>query len=124
MRLQKIDSIMFRVRDLEKAATFYEKTLGLKKAWTDLENGMIGFVFPQSDSEIVIHNHPEFPNPDFSFLVENVEKFCKEFRRNGGNVMKEPFDVRTGKFAVIQDLDKNPIPIIDLTKFGGRPKYD
>jgi len=34
-RLLKIDNIMYFVSDLEKAANFYEKVLGLKRAWND-----------------------------------------------------------------------------------------
>ena len=120
----KIDNIAFFVKDLEKAAIFYEDVLGLKRVWTDSERGMIGFVFPQSDSEIVIHNDSTLPNPDFSFLVENVENFCGEFRKQGYQVLFGPVEVRCGKFATLSDPDGNKIPIIDLTKFGGKVRYD
>jgi predicted enzyme related to lactoylglutathione lyase len=123
-KLLKIDNIMFFVKDLEKASKFYENVLGLKRVWTDKKNKMIGFVFDESDSEIVIHGDPEIPNPDFSFLVENVEQFCEEYREKGYSLIREPFDVRCGKFAILADPDGNAIPIIDLTKFGNKPRYD
>ena len=123
-KLRKIDNIMFRVKDLEASAKFYSEVLGLKQVWKDDEHQMIGFVFPESNSEIVIHTIPDIPNPDFSFLVDDVEEFVKEFRNKGYKVCKEPFDVRPGKFAVLSDLDGNLINIIDLTKFGNKPKYD
>jgi len=123
-KLLKIDNIMFFVKDLEKASKFYENVLGLKRVWTDKKNKMIGFVFDESDSEIVIHGDPEIPNPDFSFLVENVEQFCEEYRKKGYSLIREPFDVRCGKFAILADPDGNAIPIIDLTKFGNKPRYD
>lgn len=124
MGLLKIDNIMFRVKDLKKSAKFYEKELGMKKVWEDTHNGMIGFAFPHGDSEIVIHSNPEIPNPDFSFLVDNVENFCKDFVKKGHKIIIKPFDIRCGKLAVISDEDGNSIPICDLTKFGGKPKYD
>jgi len=123
-RLLKIDNIMFFVKDLEKASKFYENVLGLKRVWTDKKNKMIGFVFDESDSEIVIHGDPEIPNPDFSFLVENVEQFCEEYRKKGYSLIREPFDVRCGKFAILADPDGNAIPIIDLMKFDNKPRYD
>ncbi|MDD4990182.1 MAG: VOC family protein [Candidatus Pacebacteria bacterium] len=123
-KLLKIDNIMFYVKDLEKAAKFYEENFGLIRAWSDDENKMIGFVFEQSDSEIVIHSNPEIPNPDFSFLVENVEDFCKTYEASGGRVVENPLDVRCGKFAILSDQDGNKIPVIDLTKFGGKAKYN
>jgi len=123
-KLLKIDNIMFFVKDLEKASKFYENVLGFKRVWTYKKNKMIGFVFDESDSEIVIHGDPEIPNPDFSFLVENVEQFCEEYRKKGYSLIREPFDVRCGKFAILADPDGNAIPIIDLTKFGNKPRYD
>ena len=122
--LLKIDSIMFYVTDLEKAAEFYADVLGLRRVWTDEKRGMIGFVFRESNSEIVIHNDSSLPNPSFSFSVRNVKAFCNEYRAKGGAVVREPFEVRCGKYAVIADPDGNELPIIDLTKFGNKPRYD
>lgn len=120
----KIDSIMFYVSDLEKSAKFYESILGLKIGWTDEEERMIGFLLPENSSEIVIHNDPDLPNPSFSFLVRDVEKFCDDYKKKGYRLVKEPFEVRCGKFAVLADPDGNELPIIDLTKFGDKPRYD
>lgn len=122
--LRKIDNIMYRVKDLDTSAKFYSEVLGLKQVWRDDEHQMIGLVFPESDSEIVIHLLANIPNPDFSFLVDNVEEFVKEFRDNGYKVCKEPFDIRSGKFAVLSDPDENVINIMDLTKFDNTPKFD
>ena len=122
--LAKVDSIMFRVKDLDSAARFYEDALGLRRVWTDNERGMIGLMLAESDSEVVIHTDPDLPNPSFSFLVEDVRRFSDKHRGAGHAVLAEPFEVRTGYFAVLGDEDGNEIPIIDLTKFGNRPRYD
>lgn len=122
--LIKIDSIMFRVTDLDASAAFYSAVLGLRQVWRDDGHQMIGFVFPESDSEIVIHTNPDIPNPDFSFLVNDVEAFVRTVRDADHTVLVEPFDVRTGKLAVLSDPDGNAISIIDLTGFGRRPQYD
>lgn len=95
----------------------------MARAWQDDEKKMIGFVFEKSDSEIVLHNDNSLPNPDFSFLVENVEDFCKTYEADGGKIAESPFEVRCGKFAILSDPDGNKISIIDLTKFGGQPRY-
>lgn len=123
-KLLKIDSILFYVEDLEISAEFYEKELGLKKVWSDTDSKMIGFLPSENNSEIVIHNDRSLPNPSFSFSVEDVVQFCQEHKKAGFKVLVEPFNVRTGKFAVVADLDGNAIPIIDLTQFGGKPRYD
>jgi predicted enzyme related to lactoylglutathione lyase len=56
--------------------------------------------------------------------VENVEQFCEEYRKKGYSLIREPFDVRCGKFAILADPDGNAIPIIDLMKFDNKPRYD
>ena len=122
--LAKVDSIMFRVKDLDSAARFYEDALGLRRVWTDRERGMIGLILAESDSEVVIHDDPDLPNPSFSFLVSDVRRFCSQHRGAGHEVLSEPFEVRSGYFAILGDEDGNEIPIIDLTKFGNRPRYD
>jgi lactoylglutathione lyase len=123
-KLLKIDNIMFYVADLEKSERFYSDVLGLNKRWEDKERSMAGFTFEGSDSEIVIHNDVNLPKFDYSFLVSDVVSFCNEVKAKGYSILKEPFDVRTGKFAILSDPDGNAIPIIDLTKFGGVPRYD
>ena len=115
---------MFRVKNLNKSLEFYQKVLGLEKVWEDKRNNMIGLKFIGSDSEIVIHTNKNIPNPDFSFLVDDVEKFVKGYIKKGYNLEKRPFEVRCGKLAVLKDLDNNKISIIDLSKFKGKPRYD
>ena len=122
--LRKIDSVMLRVTDLEASARFYGEVMGLRRAWTDAENQMIGFLFPGNDSELVIHTGPGQDSPSYSFSVEDVVEFCERYRERGYTVLMEPFEVRCGMYAVLADPDGNRINIIDLTKFGGEPKYD
>jgi predicted enzyme related to lactoylglutathione lyase len=122
--LRKIDSVMMRVTDLESSARFYEEAMGLKRAWTDAENQMIGFLFPGNNSELVIHTDPGLSSPSYSFSVEDVVEFCRRFREQGYTVLMEPFEVRCGMYAVLADPDGNRINIIDLSKFGGEPRYD
>ena len=122
--LRKIDSIMMRVTDLDSSARFYEEVMGLRRAWTDRENQMIGFLFPGNNSELVIHTDPGLSSPSYSFSVDDAVEFCRRFREQGYTVLMEPFEVRCGMYAVLADPDGNRINIIDLTKFGGEPRYD
>jgi len=94
--LRKIDSIMMRVTDLESSARFYEEVMGLKRAWSDNENRMVGFLFSENNSELVIHTDPGLSNPSYSFSVDDVVEFCEGFREQGYSVLVEPFEVRCG----------------------------
>lgn len=124
VKIKKIDCIMYCVTNLEKAAKFYEEVLGLKKGWFDQKEEMIGFLLPDTESEIVLHKDTTLPNPDINFQVENVDLFCEYYLNRGYQVELEPIEVRCGKYAVLVDPDGNKIPIIDLTNFGGKPRYD
>ncbi len=115
---------MYRVTDLQKSAGFYTKVLGLKQVWEDKERNMIGFIFPKSDAEIVIHANPDLPSFDYCYLVNDVTDACREFEAAGYTVKLQPVSARPGKYAILQDPDGNEIPIIDLTAFGGVPRYD
>jgi len=124
LEMLRIDSVMLYVENLEETARFYEEELGLKRGWTDMEHGMIGLLFPKGETELVLHSDPEIPSPTFAIQVEDVEAYCREYRRRGHRVLMNPIEVRCGKYAVIADPEGNPIPIIDLTKFEGKPRYD
>lgn len=124
LHLKKIDCVMYYVDDLEKATKFYEEVLGLKKGWTDKEAEMVGMLLPERDSELVLHRDPTLANPAINFQVENVDEFCTYYKDTGYKVVLGPIEVRCGKYAELQDPDGNSIPIIDLTKFGGKPRYD
>ena len=122
--LRKVDSIMYLVSDLGRAEAFYRDVMGLTKVWEDADRSMIGFLLQDSDSEVIIHTRDDIPPFSYSFLVENVRKFCDEHRRQGYAIAFGPIAVRSGSYAVLTDPDGNQIPIIDLTEFGGVPRYD
>lgn len=123
-KLLKIDNIMYKVKDLDKSAELYKQALGLKQIWRDDNSKMVGFKLEKNDSEIVIHSNPNIPDFDFSYSVGNVNEFVENATRNGFRLILEPIDVRTGNYAVLEDDNHNKIPIIDLTKFGGVPRFD
>lgn len=62
---------------------------------------MASLRFAESDAEIVLHCDPTLPNPDVSYLVEDVIAFCARYRATGGEVVVEPFDVCCGKYAIV-----------------------
>ena len=115
---------MYRVSDVSRATDSYVSRLGVVKVWEDGERQMVGLKLQDSDNEIVLHTDPGLPGFDFSFLVHDVRSLCAAFARAGGQLETQPLRVRTGWYAVLRDDDGNRIPIIDLSEFGGQPKYD
>jgi lactoylglutathione lyase len=123
MGLKKIDAVLLRVKDLERSAAFYVDIMGLKRGWTDIEHKMIGLLFPGNDTELVLHCDESLSDPNVSYQVDDVMEFVKEYRSQGYTVLVEPFDIRCGKCAILQDPDGHSVEIIDISKFGD-PKFD
>jgi len=123
MGLKKVDAVLLRVSDLEKAAEFYVNVMGLKRGWVDHENSMIGLLFPGNDTELVLHCDESLPDPNVSYQVDDVQKFVKEYQHRGFKVLVEPFDIRCGKCAILEDPERHSIEIMDISKFG-EPRFD
>jgi lactoylglutathione lyase len=113
--LRKIDCIMVRVGDLEKAREFYLRVFGMQPTWRDATS--VGLRFPESDAEIVLHNIPDIPaRVDVTYLVDNVITAVVALKAEGCNIVEPPFEVAIGKCAVIVDPFGTPMTIIDMTK--------
>jgi predicted enzyme related to lactoylglutathione lyase len=123
MGLKKIDAVLKRVSDLEKVAEFYIDIMGLRLGWMDKENQMIGLLFPDNDTELVLHCDKSLPDPNVSYQVDDVLEFVERYRKKGYNILVDPFDIRCGKCAIIEDLEGHAMEIMDITKFG-KPKYN
>jgi predicted enzyme related to lactoylglutathione lyase len=123
MGLRKIDAVLLIVKDLEETAKFYIDVMGLKRGWTDKEHQMIGLLFPDNDTELVLHCDPDLPDPKVSYQVKDVLSFVEKYREKGYKVLVEPFDIRCGKCAILQDPEGHSIEVMDITKFG-EPRFD
>lgn len=123
MGLKKIDAVLLRVKNLEKSAAFYVDVMGLKRGWNDTERQMIGLLFPGNDTELVLHCDENLPDPNISYQVDDVVKFVEEYKCRGYKVLVEPFDIRCGKCAILQDPEGHSVEVMDITKFG-EPRFD
>ena len=123
MGLRKIDAVLLRVKDLEETANFYTKVMGTRRGWTDNEHQMIGLLFPDNDTELVLHCDPDLPDPNVSYQVKDVQSFVEQYREAGYKVLVDPFDIRCGKCAILVDPEGHSIEVMDITKFG-EPRFD
>ena len=119
--LRKIDCIMIKVDDVEKARDFYVRTFGMIPAWKDtFTPGAVGLRFPESETEIVLHSIADIPvRVDVTYLVYDVAAAVEMLRNEGCSIIEGPFDVTIGKCAVIADPFGTPMTIIDMTKRPG-----
>ena len=119
--LRKIDCIMIKVDDVEKARDFYVRTFGMIPTWKDtFTPGAVGLRFPESETEIVLHSIADIPvRVDVTYLVDDVAAAVEMLRNEGCSIIEGPFDVTIGKCAVIADPFVTPMTIIDMTKRPG-----
>ena len=109
--------VTFYVSNLEKAAEFYEKTLGLEKkyeypSYVGFECGgvEIGLVPKLKEEERVNHR-----SPSVEFLVDNVERFYAELKNKGVKIVKELHEEPWGgRQATFTDPDGNVLEIVQI----------
>ena len=109
--------VTFYVSNLEKAAEFYEKTLGLEKkyeypSYVGFECGgvEIGLVPKLKEGEKVSHR-----SPSVEFLVDNVERLYAELKNKGVKIVKELYEEPWGgRQATFTDPDGNVLEIVQI----------
>lgn len=113
--LRKIDCVMIRVDDLDRAVAYYTRVFGLRLAWT--RPSQVGLKMPETDAEIVLHTETDLPSRiEVHYLVDDVAQAIAHFQANGCRMLVEPFDIEIGKCATIEDPFGIPLNILDMTK--------
>lgn len=107
----KVDCHSLPVPDLDAGISFYA-SLGQELIWRD--DVAAGMRLPDSNAELVLHTDDRPIETDFS--VASVPAAIERFVKAGGTLVHGPFDIRIGKCAVLLDLWKNPIVILDNSK--------
>jgi len=107
----KIDCYSIPVDDLDNGIKFYNN-LGHKLLWRD-GNNSAGLSLPGSDNELVLHtdNRPF----ETCLLVDSVDTAVESIVSNGGILVFGPIQIKVGKYALLNDPWKNPLPILDFS---------
>ncbi len=102
--INKIDHIAIAVRDVEKAAEFYERILGLKLGGTEVVEGMevkVGFIpIGETRIELVQPLNPESGLAKFiekkgegihhiCYEVDNIHKALETYKARGAKLIDE-----------------------------------
>ena len=106
---------MIRVDDVPAAMAYYHEIFGLRPHWWSEKTA--GLVFPDSDTEIVLHSDPTIPSQvEVHYLVDDVRSAVQILAAQNCHILVEPFDIAIGKCAVIQDPFGTRLCILDMTK--------
>ncbi len=111
---KKVDCVLFRVPDLEKALAFYRDRLHHKLAWRR-GNSAAGLRMDDSDTEIVLMAE-KGARMEVDLLVESVDEAVLDFERAGDMIVEAPFDIRIGRCAVVRDPWDNVLVVLDTSK--------
>ncbi|TMB71866.1 MAG: VOC family protein [Chloroflexi bacterium] len=114
MKIMKVDSVTFPVKDYAKSAKWYSDTLGLPEIWRMEEQKAAGLGV--GDNSATINLFQESGPAQLIIQVERVDDARKELERKGVR-----FDAPTralegiGMFAEFRDPDGNRIALLDYT---------
>lgn len=113
MLLRKVDAVAVPVPDLDAGLRFYADELGHPLRWRNDAIGQAGLALADSDTEIVLTTDRRYePN----WLVDSADAAAERFRRAGGTVLAEPFDIPVGRVVVVADPFGNVLVLLDLSK--------
>ena len=102
--LRKINCVMIYVKDLTEAVNFYADVFGLKPVWQDQNQGQAGMLLQEGDAEVILHTDPNIPGQvEIYYQVDDVSATIAKFVDQGCTLLAEPFEMRMGRGAVIQD---------------------
>ncbi len=109
---RKVDCISLPVDDLDEALRFYQQALGHELIWRD--DRAAGLRLPDSTAELVLHTDARPIETDLA--VASVPEAIDRFKRAGGSVVVEPFEIRIGLCAVVRDPWQNHLVVLDDSK--------
>jgi len=123
--LKKIDCVMIHVDDLTEVLDFYSAVFGLKPIWQNQDEGQAGLLFPASDSEIVLCTDPERCGlVEVYYRVEDLDEALQRYVAQGCTVLTQPFDLRLGRCAVIQDPFGIRLRLLDVSRAAAETAMD
>lgn len=102
---------MLKVPNLEEGLLFYSEKLGHEVIWkTEFAAGL---KLPNCGAELVISSTN---GPETDFQVEDTEKAFATLVELGAKPIAEPFEIKIGKCAVVEDPWGNELVILDTSK--------
>ncbi|WP_164669504.1 VOC family protein [Virgibacillus doumboii] len=117
-KIEKINTIIIPVKDLDKSIDFYKNVLNLTEDF--VENGMAYFSVGEGEGKISVMLHIiDEPEPVekgivFELITDDVAQAVASVKSAGGEMVQEPVDREWGvKEAVIGDPDGYRIWVVE-----------
>jgi catechol 2,3-dioxygenase-like lactoylglutathione lyase family enzyme len=111
--LRKVDRILLRVPSLPAAVHYYTQTLGLQLLKRDQR--LASLKFPDSDTELILHNDPDLPAEATYYRVDDVRDFYTRRAELKLTFVSPPAQASRGWRATVKDPFGNVLLILDRT---------
>ncbi|MEK4304644.1 MULTISPECIES: VOC family protein [Oceanobacillus] len=117
-RIEKLNTIVVPVKDLDRSIAFYKDILYLEQGFTDQSMAFISAGTSEHDTTILLHIIDE-PEPVekgmvIEFLVNDVSSAVSSLRNRNVKIIQDPIERPWGvKEAVIADPDGYRIWIVE-----------
>jgi catechol 2,3-dioxygenase-like lactoylglutathione lyase family enzyme len=111
--LRKIDRILLRVPSLPAATRYYTEILGLHLLKQDAR--LASLKFPDSDTELILHNDPDLPAEATYYRVDDVRDFYNRRAEFKLTFVSPPAQASRGWRATVKDPFGNVLLILDRT---------
>ncbi len=109
---RKVDCIRVPLPSIQEGLKFYRELLGHQLIWRT--DSAVGLNIPESEAELVIHVETDESETDIK--VNSVEIAALRFKKAGGSILKDPFDIPIGKCCVVMDPWSNKFVLLDSSK--------
>lgn len=109
--IRNVSCINLYVDDLDHGIRFYQSFKGLHLLWK--RDGMAGLGVEEDITELILQTNPL--ESIICFNVDDVYEIIDQLTMMGGVVLKDPFDSKDGKRAIVKDPFGNVYQIHDLT---------
>jgi predicted enzyme related to lactoylglutathione lyase len=109
---RRFDWYLIPVPDLEAGLAFYRDQLGHELVWR--RETAAGLRVRDTEAQVVLTT--DLPNAETDFLVDSAEDAIRAWQTAGGSIVRAPFDIPSGRCAVVRDPWGNCHVVLDQSK--------
>ena len=117
-KIKRINMVFLYARDMARMRRFYEETLGFNDPvivtdlWVEYELPGAHLALHQGDPRVIEGHNPAKNTVRFSLEVDDLRAFSQSIKEKGVEFTFEPRGDFNSLLAEIQDVEGNPIRLI------------
>ncbi|MBI4638960.1 MAG: VOC family protein [Candidatus Rokubacteria bacterium] len=111
----KLGYVYISVRNTDAAVQYYREVLGAKLLWRIQKFGALvaALQTQASDPILLLNDHHSPPRAEPVFIVDSAVVMHARLEQRRARSLSAPTGAATGMMATFEDLDGNPLAIVD-----------